>query len=386
MTPIVPYSADMQFHNPVEIVNYPGCRQALVERCDGKNVLVFCSMSALRRYENDEKLCRLLSAASVIIESNFESNPSLADLDAIAAKYKNKYIDVIIGLGGGSSLDAAKVSAVSIPASRRGFSIGNLLDNQPGLVGFDAIETYHMPTTAGTGSEVTPFATIWDYAAEKKLSLFSPKIFPRAAYVDAELLHDIPLDIALSTGLDAVNQSFESIWNKNANPATRAIAIESICLGMAGLLRLNGLGDDIDLAQDLATASVMSGVAISNTRTSVCHSISYPLTLQFGLPHGFACAFTMLAVYEFNKAAIGPELAAISARYNGLEPRRILENIFEKYGYYEIVRQKISNRSAVLALKGAMLMPGRADNNIISVRQADLVGILNQSCDMAGIG
>jgi alcohol dehydrogenase len=375
----------MKYHNPVNILNHIGARQKLVNDCNGLTVLVFCSQSGLDRYKNDVILRDFLTSPSVLCESNFESNPSLVDLEDIARRYADIVIDVIVGLGGGSSMDAAKVSSVSIPAFRSGYSIQKLLDDHSILESISAIKTFQVPTTAGTGSEVTPFATVWDYELALKKSLTSGSMYATTAYVDAEFLQEIPVETALATGLDALNQGLESIWNRNANHITRSIAIEGVSLNLCALPKIDDLKSDIVIAQNLASASLLAGIAISQTRTAICHSMSYPLTLRFGLPHGLACAFTMIAVYKHNFDSIKKEIHSISSNLGGINPLMIIEEVFERYDYYHILRRYIPSQLSVMELRDEMSTLGRADNNIVDISDSDLTSILEHSCAQAAI-
>lgn len=375
----------MKFYNPVNIINYPGARKSLVSDCKDLSVLVFCSESAFTRYQADEVFHNFFISPLVEFEFNFGSNPSLDDLSNIAAKYSGRSFDVIVGLGGGSSMDAAKISAVSIPAHRSGYTLKDLLSKQSLVESIEPISTYQVPTTAGTGSEVTPFATVWDYSDNIKKSLSCKNMYATSAYVDSVLIHDLPIPTALATGLDALNQAMESIWNKNFTPLTRSIAIEAACSSLIALPKIDELTWNSKVSGELASASLMAGIAISQTRTAVCHSISYPLTLAFGLPHGLACAFSMIAVYKFNLSAIEMEVSVMTARLGGINPLIIIEEIFEKYDFYTTIQLYISSRQRVIDLMPKMHTVGRADNNIINMTPADLSEILEKSCAAAGL-
>lgn len=375
----------MIFHNPVKIINYPGCRKEIEAACSNLHILVFCSKAGINRFKKDNILNKILDSSFITFESDFEENPSLEDLQNIAKKHKEKKIDFIIGVGGGSAMDAAKISSVSIPASRNGHTINNLLDDLATLKSIKSINTLQVPTTAGTGSEVTPFATVWDYELEVKKSLSSETMYANTAYVDPDLLKQLPPEVAVSTGLDALNQAFESIWNKNANPITRNIAIEAIILNFKALSNMDTLATDSSVRENLASASLFAGLAISQTRTALCHSISYPLTLEFGLPHGLACAFSMKAVLAYNMNSIKKEMRAISSGLEGQDLNDLIDAVYSKNRIYEILRRYIPTKKSVMSLRKKMFTVGRADNNIVQLTDSDLIFILEQSCELAQI-
>ncbi len=370
----------MQYFNPVNIVSSPGARGQLALNCVSKVVLIVCTQSAFERFSNDEKLSPLFSLPNCRFEHNFSSNPAMEDIVKISKKYAGTGLNLILGLGGGSAMDVAKIASASIPAAKNGITLSELLANSSLFDTFGAIDCIQVPTTAGTGSEVTPFATVWDYDSQQKKSLSHPKMFAKACYIDSDFLIDIPLNIALSTGLDALNQAFESIWNKNASDVSLLYAMKAAELSLNALPRLSELSESPNLRQELMTASVFAGVAISQTRTAICHSISYPLTLRFNLPHGLACAFSMLEVLDFNSALISKKISRISAALSGVEVEEIIKSVFEKYNVSKIIQSYIPNEDSVLNIMDEMHTTGRFENNIKNCSEKDLENIIQKSC------
>jgi alcohol dehydrogenase len=199
-------------------------------------------------------------------------------------------VEAIVALGGGSVMDAAKVLAAAkgdFETVRRHLETGKdgeTLGRTPIIA---------IPTTAGTGSEVTSWATVWDTSAMKKYSLARETLYPEAALVDPLLTLGLPRAITISTGLDALSHALESIWNVNANPVSSSLA-EVAAREVIEALPL--LADDLAneaLRTRLARASLFAGLAFSNTRTALAHSLSYHLTLHHGVPHGIACSFSL---------------------------------------------------------------------------------------------
>ena len=370
----------MQYFNPVNIVSSPGARGQLASNCGSKELLIVCTQSAFERFSNDEKLSPLFSLPNCRFEHNFSSNPAMEDIVKISKKYAGTDLGLIVGLGGGSAMDVAKIASASIPAAKNGITLSELLANGSLFDTFGAIDCIQVPTTAGTGSEVTPFATVWDYDTQQKKSLSHPKMFAKACYIDSDFLIDIPLNIALSTGLDALNQALESIWNKNASDISLLYAMKAAELSLKALPKLSELSGDPNLRQELMTASVFAGVAISQTRTAICHSISYPLTLRFNLPHGLACAFSMLEVLDFNSALISKKIARISAALSGLAVEEIIISIFQKHNVSKIIQSYIPNEDSVLNIMDEMHTTGRFENNIKNCSKKDLENIIEKSC------
>lgn len=375
----------MNFYNPVGITMYPGARAQLVETCADSSVLLFASESMLVRLRGDKYLERFLSSGRVEFEHAFSSNPSLSDITAIAARHAFKKIDFIIGIGGGSTMDVAKISAVAIPAFERGFSLTELLDDNRIISTLSPIDCIQVPTTAGTGSEVTPFATVWDYEKCEKKSLSHSLMYAKNAYVDSELLMGLPIGVALSTGLDALNQALESLWNVNATEYTRALAVKAVVISLGSLNQLENLRLEPKVASDLALTSLFAGCAISQTRTAICHSISYPLTMQFGLSHGLACAFSMLDVLGFNSEFIKKDIKAIESQLGNICIEKGVLNILTKYKFNTYLREHLISTEQVMSLQSEMMDPSRAGNNIRRVSELDLADILRRSCLRASL-
>jgi alcohol dehydrogenase class IV len=372
----------MEYYNPVRFLLCSGVRKKIVEECIDKRVLIFCTASAFTRHKQDHALNSLLALPNINFEHAFSSNPSLSDIVGISQKYQKTPIDLVIGLGGGSAMDVAKIACVSIPAYQKGIEINDLLTDSKLFSRFNAIECVQVPTTAGTGSEVTPFATVWDYANQQKKSLSNPAMFAKKAIVDPDFLYGTPLEISLSTGLDALNQAFESIWNVNANECSRSFSRMAAELALETLPLVDEISKNPKLRENLAKASLFAGIAISQTRTSICHSISYPLTLKYEMPHGMACAFSMLEVYKFNEDFIKDDIEKIAFNLKQ-DPYVVLENIFNQYGLNTLFAKALPKKSIFTESIEDFITAGRFENNIKKCNSSDLINIITASYNTA---
>lgn len=198
--------------------------------------------------------------------------------------------EVIIALGGGSVIDSAKVFSAAAGNFEK---VERYLTNIEARLPLSAIPIVAIPTTAGTGSEVTSFATIWDEEHGQKFSLSHDKLYPEIAIVDPVLMLGKPYDLTLATGLDALSHAVESIWNVNANPVSARHAIAAATSIIANLPKLLNDLNNLELRYAIAEASLNAGLAFSNTKTAIAHNISYPITLGWGVQHGIACSFTL---------------------------------------------------------------------------------------------
>ncbi len=372
----------MEYYNPVRLILGSGAREKISEECTKRRVLIFCTETALARHKQDQALNSLISLPNVIFEHAFGSNPSITDISAISRKYQKTNIDLVIGLGGGSAMDVAKIACVSIPAYQKGLEIDDLLTNSKLFCSFSAIDCVQVPTTAGTGSEVTPFATVWDYENQQKKSLSNPSMFAKKAIIDPDFLCGTPLNISISTGLDALNQAFESIWNVNANEYTRSFSRMAAVIALQTLPLVEDISKSSRLREKLTKASLFAGIAISQTRTSICHSISYPLTLKYGMSHGIACAFSMLEVYKFNEAFIKNDIETIAFNLKQ-DPYGVLENIFSQYGLNALFAKALPNKSIFTDSIDDFITAGRFENNIKNCNHSDLINIITASYNRA---
>jgi phosphonate metabolism-associated iron-containing alcohol dehydrogenase len=312
-------------------------------------------------------------------------NPDLGDLDDAARVLARHPIDAIIGLGGGSVLDTAKVFSVLL-ASPGPFSLaGHFRDGLP-LPDCRPLPVIAIPTTAGTGSEVTPFATVWDSIHHKKFSLASAGMFPRLALLDPSLTHSLPWADTLPSGLDALCQALESIWNRFATPLTLGIAQQAASLAWHSLRHGTAILESPALRSDLMQASLLAGIAISQTRTALCHSISYPITARFAVPHGIACAVWMPQVLRFNLPADDGRLQQ-TARILGFPSADAfadaLDELLVSLGAWDAFHSLVPDRAALSPHLNEMLTPDRADNNLRPATISQVEAIIQDPSDLS---
>lgn len=232
------------------------------------------------------------AGAPALIIRDVAPNPDyrlLADQSSRFAELKLQP-DVMVAVGGGSVIDSAKVFAAAGGDFKK---IIRYLESQQGEESLSATPIIAVPTTAGTGSEVTCWATVWDEANEKKYSLARPNLYPTCAVIDPRLMLGKPRPLTISTGLDALSHALESLWNVNNNPVSANHAVSSARHVLDVLPQLVRDPGNIELRSRMAMAALFAGLAFSNTKTAIAHSISYPITLRHGVPHGIACSFSL---------------------------------------------------------------------------------------------
>lgn len=290
------------YHNPVKSILGCGVIDQLPQLLEGRRAYLVTFPEA-RGLGMIGRLEKALGNQLVGMYDQVQPNPDVAELVQTYAEFWNNYGDceVIIALGGGSAIDTAKALMVGTKTHRFDDLLA-LLSAGGSFVPHKTKRLIAVPTTAGTGSEVTPWATIWNRAHGKKYSLHLDETWPELAVIDAELMLTLPSSVTVQSGLDALSHALESIWNRNANPLSRAFAVPAAKEVIATLPRLLESMQDKKLRLAMAAAALKAGMAFSNTKTALAHSISYEMTLKHGLPHGIACSFTLPMVM---KRAIG---------------------------------------------------------------------------------
>ncbi|WP_298497831.1 iron-containing alcohol dehydrogenase [uncultured Maritimibacter sp.] len=370
------------FRNPVDVRFGAGRRGDAAALIAGKSVLAVGTKRGRGQCEADALLAPALAgAASVTWVDSVMPNPGLADVQAEVDQHAGQSFDLVLAFGGGSAMDAAKALAACLAPGIDTRDLAQLIARPGELVGPSALPIVALATTSGTGSEVTPFATIWDHANAKKLSLASPHLFSRVAIVDPELTHGIPMAATLSTGLDAMNQAFESAWNRNRSPVTMAMAARAIALAFDALPVL-AQGENAAARAQIAEASLLAGLCISQTRTAICHATSYPLTAHFDLAHGYACAFSMKAVarlVDIHAPEIFDDLVALGAATSRANLLAKLDAVLAASGLAEALNAHLPDAAALQALASEMHTPGRADNFPISMDGGRLEALLADS-------
>jgi phosphonate metabolism-associated iron-containing alcohol dehydrogenase len=241
-----------------------------------------------------DRIQDLLGDRLVYIVEDIQPNPDVAQLRSTYERFWQEAggCHAVLAVGGGSAIDTAKALIVGTESGSFDELLALLAAGKP-FVPARSKQLIAAPTTAGTGSEVTPWATIWDTENQKKYSLHLDCTWPKVAIIDPKLMLTVPAGVTVSTGLDALSHALESIWNINANPISDTFAISAIedILECLPLLRRDLTSKE--LRSRMALAALKAGMAFSNTKTALAHSISYEMTLRYGLPHGIACSFTL---------------------------------------------------------------------------------------------
>ena len=235
-----------------------------------------------------------------------------------------------------------------------------------------------IPTTAGTGSEVTCWATIWDSPNKAKYSVDTPQNYAYAAVVDPGLAASMPMKLAVSSALDAVAHAAESYWAKASNAVSKALALQAIRTVMENIDELLANSGSRAAHDAMAKGSMLAGLAFSNTRTTACHSISYPLTMQCHIPHGVAVSLLMGPVLELNQPAI-EDLDQLLDAFGVNEPYQVgvrITAILEAAGHPVRLTRWGASEEMLPELVAHSMTKGRADNNPVELTETVVYNIL----------
>jgi alcohol dehydrogenase class IV len=283
-----------------------GCLQALgeeVKSLGGKKIFLVTDRGVKSSGLLDRAIQSLeKEKISYTAFDEVEPNPSIQTIEKGFIRFKENGCDFLVGLGGGSPMDTAKAIGVQVtnPGPLLNYEgLDKVVNPIPPLIA--------IPTTAGTGSEVTAASVFTDRARKFKTFLRSTYIVPKVALLDPQLLLTLPPPILASTGMDAFTHAYESFVSTNTNPVSQALAIDAIRLISQNLRRFYAYPENLEAAEAMMIASTMAGLAFASGRTGIVHGMAHPLGGHYDVPHGVANAILLPHCMEFTRMGV-PEL------------------------------------------------------------------------------
>jgi alcohol dehydrogenase len=258
-------------------------------------------------------LCERLIAAltvrgvAVTVWDGMAGEPTFAELNTALETARGVDADGVIGLGGGSAMDVAKLVAALFDG---GQSLSDVIGTD--LVAGRRLTLACIPTTAGTGSEVTPIAILSDEAEALKKGVVSPHLVPDFAYLDAALTASMPPAVTASTGFDALTHCIEAYANRFSHPIVDVFALEGIRLIAAHIERVCRDGADMDARAAMLRASYYGGLCLGPVNTAAVHALAYPLGGEFHVAHGVSNSILLPHVLRFNVTAAPGRYAAVA--------------------------------------------------------------------------
>lgn len=277
-----------EYTQPVNLVFGNGSRKTLSSYLSKGRGLLITSPSFVKSMIAKEVM-ESSNGAIVALYGSVTANPDVEECRACAMYAKCEHIDFIVALGGGSVIDLAKAVSVMVVQD---LDIMQWIQ-QPSTIPLQHVPVIAMPTTAGTGSEMTCVCVVSDHSMDKKIPLSSKSFYPSLAIVDPELTYSLSKHSSASTGFDVLSHAIEAYWSVHHQPICDALAIHAIKLVFTYLKQVNEDPTNVLAREKMAEASCIAGLAFTLPKTTAPHACSYPLTNLLGIPHGEACALTL---------------------------------------------------------------------------------------------
>ena len=370
----------LTFLQPQRLTFGRGCVADAMEYVRAKGFARMHVVGSPSQRETCERLrAELASEACVVtVDAATPPEPTVAAFHAALERAREADAECVIGVGGGSPLDVAKLVAAFVRNGEQRveetFGIGLLRGRACHLV--------CLPTTSGTGSEVSPNAILLDEAAQLKKGVISPFLVPDATFIDPELTHSLPAFTTAATGLDALTHCIEAYTNKFAHPLVDVYALEGVRLAARYLARAVRDGSDAEAREGMSRASLYGGLCLGPVNTAAVHALAYPLGGEFHVAHGLSNAVLLPAVFRFNAeaaperhaevaVALGAERAS-SACETAMRGAERLEELAAECGIeIDLTKLGIARDAVPRMAASAMTVQRLLKNNPREVTQAD---------------
>ena len=276
----------------------------------GDRAFLVTGRSAMRKAGTTDKVMKLLEAAGakeIHLYEQVEHDPSTETVDRGTKLARECRADVVIGMGGGSALDAAKAIACMVKNE------GSVVEYQSGReIERPGIPFIALPTTAGTGAEVTRNSVLTNKEKEIKQSVRSPYMIAKVAIVDPLLTISMPPDVTAATGMDALTQAIEAYVTLASNPVSDTLALRAVGSISQNLVPAFTDGSDIGAREGMALGSMMTAMAFANAKLGAVHGLAHPIGALFDVPHGVACALLLPYVMQYNLSVKAARYAQIA--------------------------------------------------------------------------
>jgi 4-hydroxybutyrate dehydrogenase len=370
------------FYNdvPVSIFSFPttilfgaGAMERLPEELSKRGISrpLLVTDAGLARTPVFERVAALAPGAAIF--SSVEPNPTEQNVLDGVARYQQNRSNGIIGLGGGSPLDAAKAIRLKVTHELPLAEYDDLLDggnrisaNMPPYIA--------IATTAGTGSEVSRSTVITISATHRKTVVFSPHLIPTVAIADPELTLALPPRLTAGTGMDAFTHNVEAYIAKGYHPICDAIAISGTRLAWDNLPRVLAEPYNLEARSHMMMASIMGAIAFQKGLGAV-HSLAHPLSSDCGMHHGTANAVLLPVVLEFNRPAVGARLADLEAQLGGGEIASLVRDLNQRLGIAPRLRDYGVTEAALPSLADKAVQDGCHQLNPRPCTREDLLAL-----------
>ncbi len=368
------------FQIPTKIIFGDGCLDQIgrvAKEFRAKKALIISGRKAMRQHGI---IAQVIDSLQPVISETFEEcepNPSMKTMERARNIVKEKNCDLIVGLGGGSSIDVAKV----IAAVGKGDESIPELFSPPAKIDSKDFPLIAIPTTSGSGSEGTPFSVATDPKDDLKKVTGHLFFYPSVSLVDPILCKTMPKDVTAQTGLDAISHAIEAYWAKLAQPITDSLSLDSLRRILPNIRKAYNEPTDSKTRSEMALGSLMAGIALGNTKATAPHSISFPLTSKYDIPHGLACALTLPLFLRFNAESISnklPRLFNVMGVKSVEEASKSLTNLMSDLGQPIKLSELGVGKDDIVSIVEQGFSPARVANNPRKIEAKDVEEILNE--------
>lgn len=306
---------DFQYASSIEFVYGPGRAREAGERLAGRGITraLIVTDEGIISAGLVDTVEESLAAAGVATArfADVKSNPTVENVDAGALALTEFGAEAVVGLGGGSPIDAAKVIAAAA---------ANECEAHDFMTGARSIEVagvpqIAIPTTAGSGAESAKVSVLVDHATGEKKGVFGPGTAPWVTILDPELMVGMPPWLTAATGMDALSHALEAYIGVAANPFSDALAERGVRLVAANIERVVNDGTDVEARGAMTVASALGGLAKEQSGLGILHAVAMPLGFVYDLHHGYLCAALMAATLDYNRSAVLAKTAWVARTF-----------------------------------------------------------------------
>jgi 4-hydroxybutyrate dehydrogenase len=362
---------------PTSILFGPGAVQRVPEALASRGIArpLLVTDSGLARTPVFERLAQL--APGAVVFSAVEPNPTEQNVLEGVAAYRENRCDGVIGLGGGSPLDAAKAIRLKVTHGLPLADYDDLLDGGS-RISADLPPYVAIATTSGTGSEVSRSSVITIARTNRKTVIFSPHLIPTLAIGDPELTLGLPPHVTAGTGMDAFTHNVEAYLSRGYHPICDAVALAGAKLVWENLPRVMDNPRDIEARSNMMMASMMGAIAFQKG-LGATHSLAHPLSSDCGMHHGTANAVLLPAVLEFNRAAVPERFERLAAEFGGNDIAERVRELNHRAGIPPRLRDFGVPRAVLPALADKAIQDGCHQLNPRPCSRDDLLALYEQT-------
>ena len=264
------------------------------------------------------------------IFSGVNTNPTDLEVDTVCKLRHEFKADCVLGIGGTSSIDVAKIVAMQATNGENSWDYINLKDRKAKPITKESLPLITIPTTSSGGSESTPYAVITNYQTRMKKGMKSEKLYPKLVILDTELLCLAPQKLVAISGFDAFTQALESFTSKNSNIISDYFALKSLELIISNLEKSWESPENIISREKMALGSLLSGFAIGITDTNLAHAMSHPISAHYGIQHGLAVLLCTFQEIQFNKVVVAEKYSKVASFFNhDVQNKKTIETLID---------------------------------------------------------